>query len=108
MKYSISFLVCLIASSAFCSEKNLNLEYQTVIEKLTSSCSKLKPYNIPKTTNEIFCSDNPVNQISVRYCLFQNILKPENDQSITFEMPVEKLESGETITTSVTMDCRNI
>lgn len=108
MKFSVLLLTIFTSSSAFALDKVLITKYEEAIKKLEASCETLKPFKIPKNTYEQFCSASPANQIAVRYCVYQNMLYPENKQSISFEHPEVKLSENKKTKFTFTMECSDI
>jgi len=108
MKFSVLLLAFLSSSSALAFDKALFAKYEEAIKKLEASCETLKPFKTPSNAYEQFCSPSPVNQISVRYCVYQNMLNPDNKQSISFEHLEMRLSANKTTKITVTMECSNI
>lgn len=108
MKYFLLLIITLGSSPVFASNDKLDEKYAKTIEKLEASCKSLKPFTVPQNVNEQFCSPSPENQISVRYCIYQNMLNPQNTQSITFVHPKLKSDKNETTQVSVTIKCSDI
>jgi len=108
MKFSVLLLTMLSSGTALAVDKALITKYEEAIKKLEASCETLKPVKTPKNAYEQFCTASPANQIAVRYCVYQNMLYPENKQSISFEHPEVKLSANKTTKFTVTMECSDI
>lgn len=86
-------------------DEQLVADYELKINQLEKSCATVKQTTAPNTIEELFCSRNPLNQISVRYCLYQNMQKPNNDISLKFEVPLYASDGKLAQYMTVSMPC---
>lgn len=87
MKKWIILTALLMVNSAQSGENTINAKYLALIERLENSCAGLKPYWIPESIEQMFCSQELNDQIAVRYCLYQNLINSDNNQVLQFEYP---------------------
>lgn len=83
-------------------------KYEKIIDEFSASCAHLDTNKIPETTAEIFCNRNPVNNISVRYCVYQNLLNPANQTSISFNVPDGDTPDGYAASVTISYRCSDI
>ena len=89
-------------------QKEVDIKFEKIMQTLSQKCETHEKKGIPVTTVYQFCSDSPFNNISVRYCVYQNLLVPENDESITIRFPEEISENNATMQITVSYKCADI
>ena len=101
-----------MANTALAMPNKLDLvdeRYGSLIDSLNTKCAAMKEVSSPpETTVELYCSDTPANKIYVSYCLYQNLLLPDNDKTIEFDLGVNGSIDDSVAITSITMACKDL
>jgi hypothetical protein len=88
--------------------EEVKLEFQKIVDEFAEKCKMHEKKQIPETTLDRFCSDSPFNNISVRYCIYQNLLIPDNDESIKLRFPKQSDADGIVYEITVSTKCSDI